>query len=205
MDILVKNTGCGLGYSGKGIRTNMGRSKSSKRLIGTLKESLEPELEIVEHENIPSLCSGYYSLIWMHPAFEKIALAQYVTAKEIANVIKYLPKWKYIAQSVAIAKGEWERVQVLPEGSVIYWKYSFSNSFQFRDTKAASPYWKREERAGNDWRYVSTLELNDFRGATSLDRKYYLPSGDEIIRMNWNHNAEWSAAIRRWELNNRGN
>jgi hypothetical protein len=171
------------------------------RLIAKLRGTLDPELEIVDHEAVPSYSSGNYSLIW-HSTFGELTLAQYVKAQEVEKALGDILKWKYVAQSVAIAKSKWQSEQgVLPIGAYILWKYACSNTFQYRDTKTAT-LWKREERIGNDWRYLGSLELNDFRGATSCDRKYFLPSGEEILRNDWNHNAEWFAAIRRWEFNN---
>jgi|GEM_PF-3840477 len=194
---MISQKGYGCGYSGRGIRTNMGKGV---RLIAKLRETLDPELEIVDNEFVPSFNSGCYSLIW-HSTFGELALTQYVTAKEIEKILGGILKWKYVAQSVAIAKSEWESEQVLPIGAYILWKYSCSNSFQYRDTKTPT-LWKRQERIGDDWRYVGSLELEDFRGATSCDRKYFLPSGDELLRIDWNHNAEWYSAVRRWEAIN---
>lgn len=194
---MISQKGYGCGYSGRGTKTNMGKGV---KLIDKLRGTLDSELEIVDQEAVPSYSSGSYSLIWQSQ-FGELTLAQYVKAKEIEKILEEILKWKYVAQSVAIAKCKWESEQVLPIGAYILWKYACSNSFQYRDMKTPT-LWKRQERIGDDWRYVGSLELEDFRGATSCDRKYFLPSGDELLRIDWNHNAEWYSAVRRWEANN---
>ena len=44
---MISQKGYGCGYSGRGIRTNMGKGV---RLIAKLRETLDPELEIVDNE-----------------------------------------------------------------------------------------------------------------------------------------------------------
>lgn len=195
------NRGQGKGYSGRGIRTNTGKSEKAIAALQTRIDSESPELELINTEMAPSFASGHCILIWNNPAYGKLTLAEYVNPSQIAEVLNELPKWKYVAQSTAIAHEEWQRSQVLPVGSMVYWKYSYSNTFQYRDTKHDS-LWKREERIGDDWRFVKALELPDFRGATSCDHRYYLRSGEEVLREDWNQNQEWFAAVRRWDLNN---
>lgn len=192
------NRGMGLGYSGKGISTNMGKESKA---IAKIRFDLSADLDLIEHEFVPSYSTGHCSLIWNNAAYGKLVLVEYVKALEISKILDALPKWKYVAQSVAIAHEEWKQSQSLPIGTTVCWKYSFSNVFQYRDIKISS-FWKREERIGDDWVYSGTLELDDLRGATNSDRKYYLPSGDEIVRTNWNHSQAWAMATRRWELNN---
>jgi hypothetical protein len=194
----MSKKGSGLGYSGRGITTNMGRESKA---IAKLRIDLSPDLKLIAHEFVPSYSSGCCSLVWENPAYGELFLTQYVKAAEISKVLEALPKYKYIAQSVAIAHEEWKQLQGLPLGSILYWKYSYSNTFQYRDIKISS-FWNREEKIGEDWIYSGTYELEDFRGATGADRKYYLPSGKEIVRTNWNHSQAWALATRRWELNN---
>lgn len=196
------NKGNGKGYSGRGILTNTGKNDKAIAALQARIESNFPELELINYPIAPSHCSGHCILVWNNPAYGKLTLVEYVKPSQVAEVLDNLPRWKYVAQSVEIAHEEWQRSQFLPVGSMVYWKYSYSNTFQYRDTKHDS-LWKREERIGDDWRFVKALELPDFRGATSCDRRYYLPSGEEIMRYDWNHNAAWFEAVRRWDTNNK--
>lgn len=195
------NKGKGLGYSGRGFKTNMNKNaKAIAALYDRLE--LEPDLELIEDEFAPSKSSGHCILAWNNPAYGKLLLAEYVKPSEISKVLDELPKWKYVAQSSAIAYEEWNKSLILPDGSVILWKLSCDFTFKTRDIKYGS-FWKREEKISNDdWRYVDLIDAPDFRGATSGDRKYYLPSGEEVMRTNWNQNQEWFSAVRRWDLNN---
>lgn len=197
-----KGKGKGKGYSGRGIRTNTGRNDKAIAALQARIESDFSELELIDYPMAPSHCSGHCILVWYNSAYGDLNLAEYVKPSQITEILDNLPKWKYVAQSVAIAHEEWQRSQFLPVGAKVYWKHSYSNSFQYRDIKHDS-LWKREERIGDDWRFAKVLELPDFRGATTCDRKYYLPSGEEIVRSDWNHNAAWFEAVRRWDTNNK--